>query len=144
MDQLTTRNKTYPVVWDTDPDGNNDPNVPWLAPGRLVVFAKYMPLLDDTFNATGTVDGKPIIVRKAYNTVVRSAARFIGYWADVTDAVVPGTPQELALELPQFVSSWTTKQGALLAGSDLDSFNGTAAEAEKKYFLDFERFCLVL
>lgn len=54
MEQLAERNKTYPIKYDMDPLGDNDPNVPWLAPGRLLIFAKYKPLLNDTFNATGT------------------------------------------------------------------------------------------
>ena len=48
------------------------------------MWAKYAPLLDDAFNVTGDVDGAPLIVRKAYNSIAPSAARFIGYWADVT------------------------------------------------------------
>ena len=88
--QLAARNASYSMRYDTDPDGNNEANVPWLAPGRLLVWAKYAPLLDDAFNVTGDVDGAPLIVRKAYNSIVPSAARFIGYWADVTSLVKPG------------------------------------------------------
>ena len=88
--QLEARNASYSMPYDTDTDGNNEANVPWLAPGRLLVWAKYAPPLDDAFNATGDVDGAPLIVRKAYNTIVPSAARFIGYWADVTAVVKPG------------------------------------------------------
>ena len=69
MAQLAARNRSYPLVYDLDPNGNNDANLPWLAPGRLLIFIKYRPLLNDTFNATGSIDGKPLIVRKAYNTV---------------------------------------------------------------------------
>ena len=89
--QLEARNASYSMPYDTDPDGNNEANVPWLAPGRLLVWAKYAPApLDDAFNVTGDVDGAPLVVRKAYNTIVPSAARFIGYWADVTAMVKPG------------------------------------------------------
>ena len=132
MEQLAARNKTYPIQYDTDPLGDNDPNVPWLAPGRLLVFAKYQPLLNDTFNATGTVDGKAIIVRKGYNTIVRSPQRFIGYWADITEHVVPGTDQELKLTLPSAgTAEWIVKNGALLAGDDITTINTTVADAEK-------------
>ena len=88
--QLVARNASYRMPYDNDPDGNNEANVPWLAPGRLLVWAKYAPLLDDAFNVTGDVDGAPLIVRKAYNSIAPSAARFIGYWADVTSLVKPG------------------------------------------------------
>ena len=57
------------------------------APGRLLIFVKYRPLLNDTFNATGSIDGKPLIVRKGYNSIVRSPQRFIGYWADATEHI---------------------------------------------------------
>jgi hypothetical protein len=71
--QLQERNESYPIVWDTSTDGNNDANVPWLAPGRLLMFVKYAPLLNDTFNVTGSIDGKELLVRKAYNTIVHGA-----------------------------------------------------------------------
>ena len=90
LDQLTGLNRTYPLSYDLDPDGNNDANVPWLAPGRLLIFVKYRPLMNDTLNATGSIDGHPLLMRKAYNTIVRSPQRFIGYWSDVTQLVKPG------------------------------------------------------
>ena len=45
---------------------------------------------------------------------------------------MPGTQQKLTLELPEFESSWVIKRGALLAGDDILSFNGTEAEAKEK------------
>ena len=73
--QLKALNRSYPLEYDTDPEGNNDPNVPWLAPGRLLIFVKYKPLLSDVFNVVGAIDGESILVRKGYNTIVPSAAR---------------------------------------------------------------------
>jgi hypothetical protein len=131
LTQLQERNRTYPIVWDTSTDGNDDANVPWLAPGRLLVFVKYAPLLNDTFNATGSIDGKALLMRKAYNTIVRSAARFIGYWADVTELIIPNTMQTLKLNLPAHTDGWVMKPGALLAGDDLGTVNTTVAGAEK-------------
>lgn len=129
--QLEARNKSYPVIWDLDPNGNNDANVPWLAPGRLLIFAKYKPLLNDSFNATGSIDGEPLIIRKAYNTVVPSSARFIGYWADVTDFVKPGTLQTLTINLPNFEEKWLVKSGALLAGNDILTLNNVTLSNAK-------------
>ena len=100
LDQLTARNVSYPVVYNTDPQDSDDANVPWLAPGRLLVFIKYDNPIDDTLNITGDVDGRPLLVRKAYNTIVRNAGRFIGHWADVTPVVTPGKQQTLTLQLP--------------------------------------------
>ena len=131
MAQLTARNKSYPIVYDLDPDGNNDADVPWLAPGRLLIFVKYSPLLNDTLNATGSIDGKPLIMRKAYNTIVRSAGRFIGHWADATEHIKPGTAQKLTLTLPNSDSGYHIADGYIYAGNDLGFANLTAADAEK-------------
>ena len=61
---------------------------------------KYATPIDDTLIITGTLDGHPLLVRKAYNTIVRNAGRFIGHWADVTPLVRPGVQQLLTLQLP--------------------------------------------
>lgn len=68
---------------------------------------------DDCFCCfAGTIDGSALLVRKAYNTIVRNAGRFIGHWADVTDLVVPGKRQTLTLQLPaQVLLSGDTLQG---------------------------------
>jgi hypothetical protein len=94
--------------------------VPWLAPGRLLIFVKYRPLLNDTFNATGAIDGTPLIMRKGYNTIVRSPGRFIGYWADATEHVKPGTAQKLTLTLPgSSKDGYVVSNGFIAAGNDL-------------------------
>lgn len=98
--QLKARNASYPVVYDTDPEGSNDANVPWLAPGRLLIFIKYPQPIDDGLDVVGEVDGHPLLVRKAYNTIVRNPGRFIGYWADVTAHVQAGKLQKLMLRIP--------------------------------------------
>ena len=49
---------------------------------------------------TPQVDGRPLLVRKGYNTIVRNAGRFIGHWADVTSFIQPDRQQTLTLELP--------------------------------------------
>jgi len=100
VDQLTARNASYPIVYNTDPLDTDDANVPWLAPGRLLIFVKYTTPIDDTLNITGTIDGHPLLVRKAYNTIIRDAGHFIGHWADVTPLVHPGAQQTLSLQLP--------------------------------------------
>ena len=99
LDQLHERNASYPVQYNTDPQDSNDANVPWLAPGRLLVFIKYKQPTNDMLNITGDVDGHPLLVRKAYNTIVPNPGRFIGHWADVTPFVSPATQQVLSLRL---------------------------------------------
>jgi len=100
MEQLRARNSSYPILYNTDPQGSDDANVPWLAPGRLLVFVKYSTPIDDSLNITGTIDGRSMLVRKAYNTIVRNPGRFIGHWSDVTSLVQAGKEQVLALHLP--------------------------------------------
>ena len=131
MAQLTARNSSYPIAYDLDPDGNDDANIPWLAPGRLLVFVKYSPLLNDTMNATGSIDGQPLLMRKAYNTIVRSVGRFIGHWADATDLIKPGVTQKLSLTLPATDGSYHVSDGYIYEGNDLGSANVTIAEAER-------------
>jgi len=112
IDQLKARNVSYPIEYNTDPNDSDDANVPWLAPGRLLIFVKYQTPIDDTLNVTGTIDGTVLLVRKAYNTIVRNPGRFIGHWADVTPLVVPGKRQTLVLQLPGQASlSSDTLQG---------------------------------
>ena len=131
LEDLKARNASYPIVYDTDPNSTNDADVPWLAPGRLLIFAKYKPLLNDSLNVSGTIDGKPILVRKAYNTIVRSPGRFIGWWSDVTAHVAADTEHVLELVLPGH-QPWTTKAGALNAGNDVAVFEGTTAEGKQR------------
>ena len=77
---------------------SDDANIPWLAPGRLLIFVKYDPSISDAFNITASIDGSPLLVRKAYNTIIRNAGRFIGHWADATSLVKPGRRQTLRLQ----------------------------------------------
>ena len=48
-------------------------------------------------------------VRKAYNTIVPSSQRFIGWWADVSAHVVPEKVQRLTLQLPP-PAGWTVRK----------------------------------
>ena len=58
IDQLKARNASYPIEYNTDPSDSDDANVPWLAPGRLLIFVKYETPIDDTLNITGESDGR--------------------------------------------------------------------------------------
>ena len=132
LTQLRARNASYDLDYDLDPNGNDEANVPWLAPGRLLVFAKYRPLVNDSFNASGDIDGVPLVVRRAYNTIVPSASRFIGWWADVTRHVTPGTRQVLTLHLPGG-GEWGTRVGDIGAGNDVDVLqSATVHDAQGK------------
>ena len=123
--QLAQRNASFALDYDLDPQSNNEANVAWLAPGRLLVWLKYRSLMNDTLNVSGTIDGTPLLVRKAYNTIVPRSDRFIGHFADVTPLVKFGQQQTMALTLPA-VGGWTTKPGALTAGSDVAQLQSVA------------------
>ena len=123
--QLAQRNASFALDYDLDPQSNNEANVAWLAPGRLLVWLKYRSLMNDTLNMSGTIDGTPLLVRKAYNTIVPHSDRFIGHFADVTPLVKFGQQQTMALTLPA-VGGWTTKPGALTAGSDVAQLQSVA------------------
>ena len=127
--QLVARNESFPLDYDLDPASNNEPNVAWLAPGRLLVWVKYRSLLNDMYNVSGTIDGQPLLVRKAYNTIVPSAQRFIGHFVDVTPHIRFGEQQSLSLSLPA-PGGWSIRQGALNAGNDVRQLQGTVAEAQ--------------
>ena len=127
--QLAVRNASFPLTYDLGPNSTNDAGTPWLAPGRLLLWVKYRGLISDALNVSGTVNGQPILVRKAYNTIVPSARRFIGHFADVTNLFKPGATQMVKLTLPT-TGTWTTRTGALSAGGDLEVVQGTVAEVE--------------
>ena len=126
MTQLKQRTAPYPIRW-----GAAESAVPWLVPGRLLAFVKYTPLVNDTLDITAaSVDGTPVLMRKAYNTIVRSPGRFIGWFADLTALVKPGTKQTLRLTLPQISTDFAFRQGFITAGSDLGKGNMSLADAK--------------
>ena len=127
--QLRARNVSFPLSYDLDPRSTNDANTPWLAPGRLLIWVKYRALLNSSLNVSGTLNGERLLVRKAYNTIVPSPARFIGHFIDATEHVRPDAPQTLSLHLPSH-SVWTARRGAIAAGGDLAKLNGTVHEAQ--------------
>ena len=126
MTQLKQRNASYPINW-----GASESAVPWLVPGRLLAFVKYTPLVNDTLDITAaSVDGTPVLMRKAYNTIVRSPGRFIGWFADLTTLIKPGTKQTLWLTLPRIATDFAFRQGFITAGSDLGKGNMSLADAK--------------
>lgn len=136
IEQLHARNRSYTLdPYDLDPRGNDESGVPWLSPGRLLLFVKYRPLVNDSFNVSGDVDGTALLFRKAYNTIVPHAARFIGWWADVTQQVRPGHEQTLSLQLPP-PANWTVHTGALSAGNDVKVLSAATVR-------DARRLCAV-
>ena len=79
-------------------------------------------------NASGSIDGKPLIMRKAYNTIVRSSQRFIGH---ATDHIKPGVAQTLRPTLPDTNGGYLVSDGYIYEGGDLGAANVSVADAEK-------------
>ena len=80
----------------------------------------------------GSIDGQPLTIRKGYNSIVRSPQRFIGYWADATQHVRPGTKQTLTLMLPGSGHGFAVESGFINQGNDAGSGNMTVAAAEAR------------
>ena len=88
--------------------------------------------MNDSLNVSGALDGAPLLVRKAYNTITPRSPRFIGYYAEVTHLVAPGKTQTLTLSTPP-KQGWATKTGALSAGSDVEVIQGgSVTEAQAR------------
>jgi len=66
------------------------------------LFTPVPPLFTPAppLSLTATVDGAPLLVRAAYNTIVPTAGRFLGHWADVTK-FCDGRAHRLSLRLQE-------------------------------------------
>ncbi|HOW85648.1 MAG TPA: hypothetical protein P5119_00635 [Candidatus Aminicenantes bacterium] len=93
--QLAERKKSWPVAYTDD-----DLRAPWLGPWRLLL---HLPIVEgtDDMAVSLTVNGSPVEVLKAYNSVYpHSPGRtFIGHYADLS-RVRPDTPIDIEATLP--------------------------------------------
>jgi hypothetical protein len=93
--QLAERKKAWPVSYTDD-----DLLAPWLGPWRLLL---HMPIVEgtDALEVTLKINGKPVEVRKAYNSVYPHSPErtFIGHYADVS-WLKPDTPYDIEVGLP--------------------------------------------
>jgi hypothetical protein len=94
--QLAERRTTWPVTYTDD-----DLLAPWLGPWRLLL---HIPIAEgtDALDVNLKINGKPVEVRKAYNSVYpHSPARtFLGHYADVS-GLKPDTAYDIEVGLPQ-------------------------------------------
>jgi hypothetical protein len=93
--QLAERKKSWPVSYTDD-----DLLAPWLGAWRLLL---HIPIAEatDALDVSLKINGKPVEVRKAYNSVYpHSPGRtFIGHYADVS-WLKPGTAYDIEVVLP--------------------------------------------
>ena len=77
-DQLQARGKAYPIQWQPA-----EYNATWLVPTRLIASI-YATAPHDIWTVTATIDGKPAVVSRSYNSrgLVRSKV-FLGHYIDL-------------------------------------------------------------
>jgi hypothetical protein len=93
--QLAERKKTWPVSYSAD-----DLRAPWLGPWRLLL---HLPIVEctDAMDVTLKVNGVPVEVLKAYNSVYPHSPErtFIGHYADLS-RIRPDSPCDIEVGLP--------------------------------------------
>lgn len=93
--QLADRKAKWPVNYTED-----DLRAPWLGPWRLLLFAAVAEPLE-SMDVSVKIDGKPVEVRKAYNSAYPHEAKrtYLGSYVDLS-ALKPDTPCEIEVTLP--------------------------------------------
>jgi hypothetical protein len=78
MDQLAARRKAWPIPWTPE-----DFETTWLAPERLLLFVQIAQP-DAKWNASLTIDGRTVELRKAYSAIRTAPRTFVGFYADLS------------------------------------------------------------
>jgi hypothetical protein len=99
FDQLARRREAWPIPYNQE-----ELDAPWTAPHRLLLFVNIADP-DPAWEASATLDGKRLEVKKAYSSVYETVAEhtFIGFYVDLTAEGVgleAGRPHRLEVELP--------------------------------------------
>lgn len=94
--QLAARKQAWPVAYDAD-----DLRAGYLGSDRLLLYVQIAEPDDETMAVTLQVDGKPVELRKAYSSIVRSNPKntFVGWFADVS-SLAPDVEHTFELKLP--------------------------------------------
>lgn len=93
--QLDARKAKWPVPYTED-----DLLAPWLGAHRLLLYVQVAEP-DAKMNVVATLDGKPLELRKAYNSIYGHSPErtFLGWYADVS-GVAPDADHALEVVLP--------------------------------------------
>jgi hypothetical protein len=94
MDQLAARRKAWPIPWTPE-----DFQTTWLVPERLLLFVQIAQP-DAKWNASLTIDGRTVELRKAYSAVRSAPRTFVGFYADLS-MLDADRPYTFELTLPQ-------------------------------------------
>lgn len=109
---LSDVNKSYPMNWNED----NDYNITWLIPSRLLMYISILQPLNDTLMLSNDlklmIDKKVIdstLIKKAYNSRHETFKCFNGFYFIVEPEMVkPDITHTVALYIP---STWNLKPG---------------------------------
>jgi hypothetical protein len=93
FDQLAARRRAWPMDWTPE-----ELETTWLAPERLLLYVQIAEP-DAKWNATMTIDGRPIELKKAYAAIRPVDSTFVGFYADVS-SLTPDEEHTLTLVLP--------------------------------------------
>ncbi|HYA48724.1 MAG TPA: hypothetical protein VEG35_03410 [Burkholderiales bacterium] len=93
--QLADRKEKWPVTYTED-----DLRAPWLGSWRLLLFAAVAEP-DESMDITAKVNGQPVPVKKAYNSVYPHSPKrtYLGSYLDLS-GLRPDTPYEIEMTLP--------------------------------------------
>jgi hypothetical protein len=93
FDQLAARRRAWPIPWTAE-----DSITTWLAPERLLLYAP-VAVPNDSLDVRLTIDGRPVLMRKAYTAVRRVPSTFVGFYADVS-RLEPDVEHRFEIEVP--------------------------------------------
>jgi hypothetical protein len=93
FDQLAARRRAWPIPWTSE-----DYQTTWLAPERLLLFVQIAEP-DPAWEASLTIDGRTVELRKAYSAVRDAPRTFVGFYADLS-LVAADREHTLELRLP--------------------------------------------
>lgn len=93
--QLAARKAAWPVPYTVD-----DLRAPWLGSDRLLLFVQIAEP-DEALEVSLTIDGKPVEVIRAYNSIYGHAPKrtFLGFYADVS-SLAPDVEHRIELRVP--------------------------------------------
>ncbi len=78
FDQLMARREAWPIPWTAE-----DYRATWLAPERLLLYVQIAEP-DASWEASLTIDGRPVRLEKAYAAIRAVPRTFVGFYADVS------------------------------------------------------------
>ncbi len=92
FEQLKARSEAWPIPWRDE-----DYKTTWLAPERLLLFMQSAEA-KDTMSVDATLDGQPLIFKRAYTSIRVHPGAFVGLYADLSK-VAPDKPHRLRLTM---------------------------------------------